>query len=762
LDPRSTGSRAWALSNRAMLLLSRPANVNISGGSFLLSDGLAPGSQLTYVCPSGHYPYPVGRRLCKKSGRWHPPRTTRAVCKAVRCPAPAAFENGYYTPRLISHPVGGNLTFECEEGYRLRGSPLRRCRPNGLWDGETAVCDSGEGHCPDPGNPVGTTRTGSRFTAGDEVRYRCIGKLVLIGSAERECQNNGAWSGAEPICRSAYSFDLLEDVVPALGTSFAHLLGGTNPLMQKDSSMGRRISIQRMGLLNLYLLLDASQSVSLENFKVFKESAEIMVDRLFSFEVNVSVGIITFASKPKMILSVQHPNSREVAEVFNILQRVQYKDHQDGTGTNTLAALRKISEMMSNQRMFYLNQGWEKEWKEIHHAIILLTDGKSNMGGTPKTAIGEIKEVLDITPERENYLDIYAIGVGDMDVDWKELNEMASKKDGERHAFILRDPYTLQQVFENMLDVSNFENSICGLGNVSANATDQEKNPWHVTIRATTRETCRGSLISDRWVLTAAHCFHDIEDTALWRVTVGDPGPRRSRDLEIEERIIHEGFDVHAKKHLGIPEFYDNDIALLKLKEPVKLSSVARCGRPGVRRPAGCPTSDWGRPAECPPLSGPICLPCTLGANVALKRRPSSTCRDHESDLLNQLQIPAHFISLDNKQKNIPPIPPGSWQPVPGASCNLNPHFGLKNDDSPCKGESGGSVFFQRRSRFFQVGLVSWGLHNPCSASRGEGPVQRRPHPGGLQPRDFHLNLFRLQPWLRQHLAGDLDFLPLG
>ncbi|XP_038624635.1 complement C2 [Tachyglossus aculeatus] len=726
-------------------------DVTIRGGSFSLSDGLAPGSRLMYACPSGYHPHPVGHRLCKENGRWHPPRTTRAACKAVRCPAPAAFENGYYTPRLISHPVGGNLTFECEEGYRLRGSPLRHCRPNGLWDGETAVCDGGEGHCPDPGIPVGTTRTGSRFTAGDRVRYHCTGKLTLIGSAERECRSNGAWSGAEPICRSAHSFDFLEDVAPALGTSFAHLLAGTNPLMQKDSNVARRISIQRLGLLNLYLLLDASQSVSLENFKIFKESAEIMVDRLFSFEVNVSVGIMTFASKPKTILSVQHPNSRDVAEVFNILEGVQYKDHQDGTGTNTLAALRKVSEMMSNQRAFYLKKGWEKEWKEIHHAIILLTDGKSNMGGTPKTAIVEIKEVLDITPERENYLDIYAIGVGDMDMDWKELNEMASKKDGERHAFILRDPQTLRQVFENMLDISKFENSICGLGNVSANATDQEKHPWHVTIKATTRETCRGSLISDRWVLTAAHCFHDIEDTALWRVTVGDPGPRRSQDMEIEERIIHEGFDALAKRHLGIPEFYHNDIALLKLKEPIKLSSVAR----------------------------PICLPCTSGANVALKRRPSSTCRDHESDLLNQLQIPAHFISLDDKQKNLvlrtgkelATCARGILQPQ-STFANLvdvgevvTEQFlcsGLKNDDSPCKGESGGSVFFQRRSRFFQVGLVSWGLHNPCSASRGQGPVQRRPHPGGLQPRDFHLNLFRLQPWLRQHLAGDLVFLPLG
>lgn len=47
--------------------------------------------------------------------------------------------------------------------------------------------------------------------------------------------------------------------------------------------------------------------------------------------------------------------------------------------------------------------------------------------------------------------DIYAIGVGKLDVDWRELNDLASKKDGERHAFILQDAKALHQVFEHML-----------------------------------------------------------------------------------------------------------------------------------------------------------------------------------------------------------------------------------------------------------------------------------------------------------------------
>uniref|UniRef100_A0A452U9M3 Complement C2 n=1 Tax=Ursus maritimus TaxID=29073 RepID=A0A452U9M3_URSMA len=710
-------------------------NVNISGGTFTLSHGWAPGSVLTYSCPLGRYPVPASR-LCKSNGQWQSLRSTqltKAVCKPVRCPAPVSFENGMFTPRLGSHPVGGNLSFQCEDGLTLRGSPVRQCRPNGMWDGETAVCDNG-GECPAPQLNGGWGLPGT--SESDACPGGLCGDRGLLATALTRASRwaPGAWSGTEPICRQPYSYDFPEDVAPALGTSFSHLLGATNPTQKKTKGVGRKIQIQRSGHLNLYLLLDASQSVAEDDFQIFKESAILMVDRIFSFEINVSVAIITFASKPQVVMSVLYDDSRDVTEVINSLNNINYKDHENGTGTNTYAALNSVHIMMNNQMQ---RLGMKTAaWQEIRHAIILLTDGKSNMGGSPKLAVDNIREILNINQQRSDYLDIYAIGVGKLDVDWRELNELGSKKDGERHAFILQDTEALYQVFEHMLDVSQLTDTICGVGNMSANASVQERTPWHVTIKPRSQETCRGALISDQWVLTAAHCFRNAENSSLWRVNVGDPNSQWGKDFSIEKAVISSGFDVFAKKDQGIREFYGDDIALLKLAEKVKMSTHAR----------------------------PICLPCTVEANLALRRPPGSTCRDHGECWgsgpmrswhwgLGVMTRTVCIKAVSQDKTTFPDLKDVREVVTDQFLCS-----GMEKDDNPCRGESGGAVFLERRHRFFQVGLVSWGLYNPCGKSNKNS---RQRAPKGKIPRDFHINLFRLQPWLRQHLEGILNFLPL-
>ncbi|KAF7644480.1 hypothetical protein LDENG_00221450, partial [Lucifuga dentata] len=78
-----------------------------------------------------------------------------------------------------------------------------------------------------------------------------------------------------------------------------------------------------------------------------------------------------------------------------------------------------------------------------------------------------------------------------------------------------------------------------------------------------------------------------------------------------------------------------------------------------------------------------------------------------------------------------------------------------QRDHIACTGDSGGAVFKNYEHRTIQIALVSWGTKNLCEA-------------GGLvesdgDSRDFHINLFRVVPFLKGVLGNDTqnDFAPL-
>uniref|UniRef100_A0A674JFG1 Complement C2 n=1 Tax=Terrapene triunguis TaxID=2587831 RepID=A0A674JFG1_9SAUR len=647
-------------------------DVAIRNGTFALSDGYRPGSVLTYSCPPGFYPYPLGSRLCQDDGRWTTLRTPtgsvfpQPLCREIRCPAQLAFENGSFQPRRASYPVGSILTFECLDGYMLRGPAQRTCQGNGHWDGGTPACDDG----------------------------------------------------------APFSYDRVEDVGAEFGASFSNVLGLASSsassslnasIIKPPTFLGRRLILSEDSFVNVYLLVDSSKSVNRENFQIFKEWVENIVDRIASFEVASSFAVISYATKPKKIVSIHDPEASDAdAVIRKIKTGMNFQDHGNGTGTNIRAALLEVYNMILFQQQSFDRQGKPDAWKTIRHAIIVLTDGKYNMGGSPKDAIAKIEDVLEIKPDRKDYLDIYAFGIGTQEVDWDGLNEIASKKEGERHAFKMDSSQNLKAAFEDVLDTKNIHD-LCGLGNDSQSATHQQKNPWHVVIKGRTGASCRGSLLSDSWVLTAAHCFNQVTDTSLWRVQV-DKGP----EISIERRIDHPWYNVTAKAGQGIPEYYDYDVSLIKLQQAVQFSGRVR----------------------------PICLPCTTRANRALKKPQGATCRDHELELLGLERVPAHFISLANQRLNVqiktkksrPSCIGGAIQPgmiyanVSDVSqvvtdrflCSGQEASGGSEEASTCKGESGGGLFLEKKRRYFQVGVVSWGTYSPCPSKQKENEEVKR------------------------------------
>lgn len=732
------------------------SGIDIKGGNYtiLVSEGAQHTKRLQYNCPEGMYPYPVLGRTCNRVGKWSAMKSPngktvdRAVCKEVRCPTPVDFEDGAYFPRQNVYRIGDTLQFECFEGYKLINSPNRTCLPNGKWSGETTICDDGSGACPNPGQPIGSIKYGTQYRIEDKVSYECRKELSLFGSKERECLEGGVWSGSEPMCRQFYTFDTAEEVASSFVSSLSAAVEVADPDKVAEATGTRKIHIEKDGNMNIYIVLDASQSVGKEDFEKAKDCIISLIEKISTYDITPRYTIVTYATETKTLVDLEDEAATNADKVIELLQGFDYSAHDDKSGTDTSLAIKTIYEMMSLNSQRNL-----KTFKDIRHVIIIMTDGKANMGGDPKISMARIHEFLKIHEGREDYLDVYVFGLGD-DVSDEEINGLASKKRNEIHIFKLQDISDLQETFNNMIDDSSAMN-MCGMAKEYKEADSVQKNPWLVTItitRPSGSEKCKGTVLTPHFILTAAHCFN-IDDQAHKIGVQMNDGLKYS----VAKVISHPDYNVNAKKP-KIAEFYDYDIALVEIgvneqkkkQEKIEFNSNVR----------------------------PICIPCTEGTTRALRKKVAqTTCNDHEATLLKWGIVEAMFITEENKEllrKDVT-IKTGDQKPV----CNrdalkaplyinvtdvnqvVTDNFLCTGGTQPqvdaftCKGDSGGPLVINHRQRYIQVGVISWGVENLCKNGKREPRTKE-------SARDFHTNLFKVLPWMEERLKEEgLSFLPL-
>ncbi|KAG9262458.1 transmembrane protease serine 3-like [Astyanax mexicanus] len=125
-------------------------------------------------------------------------------------------------------------------------------------------------------------------------------------------------------------------------------------------------------------------------------------------------------------------------------------------------------------------------------------------------------------------------------------------------------------------------------GNVSAPG----QNPWQVSLQYQNQYLCGGSLITNQWIVTAAHCVFGFTNPALWSVRVGliDQPVSGASDLSVSKIFYHGSYH---------PEQYKYDIALIKLTQaltfsgqvqPICLPNYGETFTPGSM----CWISGWG------------------------------------------------------------------------------------------------------------------------------------------------------------------------
>ncbi|CAB3999552.1 MAM and LDL-receptor class A domain-containing 1-like isoform X1, partial [Paramuricea clavata] len=119
--------------------------------------------------------------------------------------------------------------------------------------------------------------------------------------------------------------------------------------------------------------------------------------------------------------------------------------------------------------------------------------------------------------------------------------------------------------------------------------------PWQVALLRGTSPFCGGSLVSNQYVITAAHCVRSTDWNSV-TIRVGEHDMRVNEGHEQDISIARNGITVHPQYNQLTQ--YNNDIAVIRLSRSVQFTQRIKpvCFNSGIDFTGQrCYISGWGR-----------------------------------------------------------------------------------------------------------------------------------------------------------------------